>query len=423
MAKGGALFINKKKVFLLSAPIILVVYWWASSAPPDDFIIGPAYQLGKIPEKILAVSTNADLIADSLVNDRYEFHGYDDMAFQASTGLTFISGMNGAIWKVDEIAHTADKIAEVPLTPSGIQFDPIDDSRLFFCASRMGGEDYPADEKVGLYVLDLDSRIVEPVLLRLPNTRPTSPETTFEPDQRPTMLVADMDDQNSRAFSLCNDLAISRDGQRIYMSEPVPLARAAMGSGAVLEAIGLAPIGKLWLYDRQNRGVSLIVDNFTFVDGLVLSQEEKIEQAIIFTETTKFRVLRTHLAGSKAGQTEILWDNLPGMPDGLDRDSDGNIWIGLIKKRSGIVGWIHANPWIKPFLVRLPQEWLPVSGETGLLALSPDGNLPLYFLMHDGTRLSDISVISPNRGKLYLPVFNQRSAGIFYIDNPLNTKQ
>lgn len=36
------------------------------------------------------------------------------------------------------------------------------------------------------------------------------------------------------------------------------------------------------------------------------------------------------LAGPKAGTTELLIDNLPGMPDGMQRASDGNFWITLV---------------------------------------------------------------------------------------------
>ena len=65
-----------------------------------------------------------------------------------------------------------------------------------------------------------------------------------------------------------------------------------------------------------------------------------VENAIFFTETTKFRIHKTYFTGKKAGTSELIWDNLPGLPDGMDRDINGNIWVGIIKERSSLINWV-----------------------------------------------------------------------------------
>ncbi len=406
------------KKIILAVLLGAIFLWWWLSAPPDDFRIGEAYQLGEIPEEILS-ATKEDIISSSLQNTGNQFSGFDDITFTKDSATAYLSVMDGSIWEYSIENSKFSKLVDTPFIPAGIQLNPLDESQLYFCVSKMGGRKDSKTEKVGLYRLDLNTNLITPIVLDLPIFKEYPVATSFTPKTRPSMRLAEFTKENSRPFHLCNDIAISMDGKRIYLSEPIPLARAAMGSGAVIEAIGLAPIGKLWLYDVEHQSISLIADNFTFVDGLLLEESSNGDESILFTETTKFRLMRSYIEGEKAGITEIVWDNLPGMPDGLDRDKDGNIWIGLIKKRTEKMQTIHATPWLKSLLVRLPHKLLPVSKQTGLMALSADAKQVLFYSMHDGSRVSDISVISPYQGLLFLPIFNADFKGVYFIKNPL----
>lgn len=75
------------------------------------------------------------------------------------------------------------------------------------------------------------------------------------------------------------------------------------------------------------------------------------------------------MGAGKAGQFETVLENLPAVPDGMDRDHQGRIWIGMLKQRSATIDKIHQNPWVKHFLLRLPSTWMPVSKGTSVLAL------------------------------------------------------
>lgn len=94
------------------------------------------------------------------------------------------------------------------------------------------------------------------------------------------------------------------------------------------------------------------------------------------------------------------------MPDGLDRDSLGNVWVGLLGLRSTTTDWIHAHPWIKPLLLRLPTHWIPRREATGILALGPDMTRALYLGLHEGSSVHDVSVAIPAEGRIYLASFD-----------------
>jgi sugar lactone lactonase YvrE len=166
--------------------------------------------------------------------------------------------------------------------------------------------------------------------------------------------------------------------------------------------------------------LSLVARDFNFIDGILIEERGTApEESVLITETTKFKIDRLFVAGPRAGTHEILWENLPGMPDGMDRDDKGRIWIGFVKKRSAVVTWVHRHPWIKNAVMNLPKWLLPIPKQTGILCLSRDAARPLYYAMHDGkTGLQDIAVVVPYGDKLYLPNFKEGSQGIFTLPFP-----
>ena len=178
----------------------------------------------------------------------------------------------------------------------------------------------------------------------------------------------------------------------------------AQGGGAIGEAITLAGNGRLWRHDLDTGRTRLIAQGFNFIDGILTepSAESPREQSVLVSQTSSFGITRFFLGGARAGQHEYVWRALPGMPDGLDRDSEGRIWSGVIKCRSGSTTWIHANPWIKPLLLRLPHSMVPVSTCTGIMVLSADAATPLYFATLEDPEVTAIASAIEHGGYVYL---------------------
>ncbi|MBM9501294.1 SMP-30/gluconolactonase/LRE family protein [Leptospira sp. 201903071] len=383
---------------------------------PGKIKIGEAVILGETPSGILEVETKEDPFLNGLKVEMEDLPGHDDLIFDSKKKIGYASGMDGWIWKLDEMEGKATRWVRPPVNPAGIQFADDRKEKILFCASRLGGESYGEKDRVGLYEVDIATRILKPLVIDLPKTEKEEFEKVYTLSERPTFFLKDLNASNSRPFSLCNDLAVSKDGNRIYITEPFERSDAAMGSGAVPEAIGLYPHGKLWMYNRKEKSVSLLLGGFTFVDGILLEEgKTKDDESVVFTETTKFRILRAFLSGRNEGKSEILFENLPGLADGLERDEKGRIWVGVIKRRSGLINFVHKNPWLKSFLLSLPQGILPISKKTGVLVLSSDAKRALYYWMHDGSKITDISVAVPFGDRIYFPTFDKKSKGLFSI--------
>jgi len=420
---------RKKHTGWIVVGIIVIAFavWWVAAAPPDYIKVSPKYVMGKIPQSIVKVTDKNDILATRMTIEVPELPGHDDLIFQKEKGRAFATGMDGWIWKIDLKTMKAEKFVDAPLMASGAVQDPNDINTLYFCASYLYGETYPENEKVGIYKLNLETRQITTVADRVPNV----PKTFAVPQGNRGMVYAKgevslkqsaMNDQNSRPAKFCNDLAISRDGRRIYWSEPFAYRGASMGGGAVAEAISLGENGLLWRLDMETGVVSLIGQGYSFVDGVLLEYDgdSKVESSVLITETIKFDILRFYLTGDKAGRDEVVLKDLPGMPDGLDRAQNGNILIGLLKKRTALANKLFAHPWLRQFVLRLPQRVLAGGGnQTGIMILSKDGATPLYCTMHDGSKMSDISVLVAHDDRLYMPRFTRYMYGLYSIGDPL----
>ncbi|TGK15328.1 SMP-30/gluconolactonase/LRE family protein [Leptospira stimsonii] len=396
--------------------LMVLILFFGLCCNPGKIKIGEPVVLGEVPSQISEIESKKDPFLSGLKIEMEELPGHDDLIFDSQRRIGYASGMDGWVWKLDEKTGMASRWVRPPVNPAGMQFANKEKNKILVCASRLGGESYEPKDRVGLYEIDIESKVTTPLLLDLPKTDTEEFPKVYTLAERPTVFLKDLNASNSRPFSLCNDLAVSKDGDRIYISEPFEREDAAMGSGAVPEAIGLYPHGKLWMLDRKRTSVSLLLNGFTFVDGILLEEgKTKVEESVVITETTRFRILRAFVSGKNEGTFEILFENLPGLADGLERDAKGNIWVGLIKRRSGLVDIVHKNPWIKPFLLSLPQGILPISKKTGILVLNVDGKKALYHSMHDGSKINDISVAVPFQDRVYFPTFDKKSRGLYSL--------
>ena len=363
--------------------------------------------------ELTQIEMPADWLASAVRRSAHELRGYDDVVILADRSV-LASGMDGWIWHIDARTRNADPFVDVPLMPAGLRRAPDDPDIVYFCASALGGQTYPPVERVGLYSLQVSTRETRPVVLDVPNDTGAS--------DRPTVFTSSVParSEGTRALAFCNDLDVSADGQRIYFSEPFARADAGMGTAAVPEAIALGRGGRLWLYDRSTATTRLIARGFHFLDGVLIEPEAGggEEQSVLITETTRYRIQRLIVAGEDAGRSEVLWDDLPGMPDGLDRDAHGNVWVGLLTIRSAASDWIHAHPWIKPLLLRLPPAMLPKGNSTGILVLDARAEQALLLARDDGSAVRDISAAIPCGEHICLASFDPAQRGLVRISAP-----
>lgn len=398
--------------------LLLGLWWWWAAPPAWLRIAAPVHFDESAARAMVAVDHSAEFAA-SLEHLPSALPGHDDIVFLADGESALVTAMDGRIWKAGLRTQAAEVFIDPPLMAAGLHESPTEEGVAYFCASRLRGQAYPAGEAVGVYRLVVASRKIEPLVLWVPDTRIGEPVVYADDDPAAPELQR-WGSARPRPLAFCNDLEISADGRRIYFSEPFAYAGAAMGGGAVREAISLGANGRLWRYDLDSGKTRLIAQGFHFIDGLLYDLHPGLarERSLIVSQTPHFRLTRFFIAGPKAGTHETVIDGLNGMPDGLDRDAAGRIWTGLLKPRSGLLTWLHANPWIKPLFLRLPLDQVPQSRRTGLLVLSPDGATPLYAASYEGPLLSNVASAIPGPDGVYLAPFDPAHRGLVRLPYP-----
>jgi sugar lactone lactonase YvrE len=398
----------------------------SSAKAAGDEQIPPKFIVGPIPQSILDVKTDGDFIYDTVKTIAPELDGYDDVLLDEEQGLAYATGRDGWIWKVDLKTEKAEHFVDVPVMAAGIHLLPGEASKVVLSCSRSDrgnypdGGAYPEGEKVGLYTLDLATKEVTPLVTRVPNSEDVSEPTVFATGKQQRARVDSLDDSNSRLLSICNDVDVSADGKRMYFTESYVADGATMGGVACLyPAVTLSTTGRLWMYDSSDQTVGLVANGYVFTDGILMEGDgDGIEETVLLTDNARYQIHRVHLAGPRAGESEVIWKDLPGLADGMRRDSKGRIWVTIITNHGPHLAYAHANPEVKPFLMQhLPLISLPPI--TSLLLLSPDASTPLWYTEHFQTRVNSIAAITPGKSGLYVANYSDKTPGLHRIDNPV----
>lgn len=417
-----------KKLLLLVAGLLVAI--WLATTPASYHEVGAHRIIGEVPAPLQSADVG-DVIAEHSRTIADALPGHDEVLPIPGTDSVLVSARDEWIWKVDTTTGQAVKLAFSPVSPTGAKMQPGSDRFAYYCMARLDYHEY--EHGPGLYRLDIQEGTFEPLVTRVPITGTLRDDglelpnydvanvAKVYPQPFKETAVSKLNDSNSRMMQFCNDLDVSRSGKYIYMSEPFSHPKASSGLGALPEAITLARNGRVWRYDTETGAVGLVVENSIFADGVLIEYDDQgNEESLLLTETVNFLISRAHLNGSRSGHYDILWDNLPALPDGLDRDSEGRIWVGLIKERSSMITWLHENPWIKPLVLRIPARWLSeASGGTGFMVLSKGADKIVAYSYHDGSKVRDLSVVVPVNGKLFLSSFFKDNAGLHYV--PLET--
>ncbi|TGL61380.1 hypothetical protein [Leptospira sarikeiensis] len=422
---------RKRYLYLLVLAVVVIVFWNLISIPEDHFKkqIGEPVQF-HYNEEIEKVKDSKDLSELGIQTSFTDVPAQDEILLQENLGRAFVASMDGFIWILDLQKNKAEQFVKAPLMPGGMVSHPKDPDLIYFCASR-GKKDDPVDPSgPGIYELKISNKTIRKISTRVPII-PKTPDQNitssfgklYSNGKGPKLRFSEMNDSNSRLIEKADDLAISRDGERIYFTEPYDHAGAILGVSdqSRNEALTLGQNGNVWKLDLKENTASLVAYDYAYVDGILLEYPpgQNIETSILLNEVSKFRLLRLHLSGQNSGKDEVAIDGLPGFPDGMDRDPQGRVWVALVFERSKLVTWLHSHPFWKNIVLYIPQRFQPVSRKSGLLLLSEDGKKPLYYGIHNGSIFSTLIVVIPGKEKVFLSVYEKGYKGINTIPYPL----
>ncbi|XP_050371593.1 protein STRICTOSIDINE SYNTHASE-LIKE 5-like [Argentina anserina] len=231
--------------------------------------------------------------------------GPEDIAYDSKSGLIYTGCADGWIKRVTLNESVADSVVENWVNTGG---------RPLGLAHGHDGELFVADAGKGLLRISEDGLVelltneAEGVKFRLPD---------------------------------CVDVA--KDGM-IYFTD-------ASYKNSIEEVIWDflegRPHGRLLSYNPSTKETKVLLRDLYFANGLAVSPDQNF---VIFCETFMFRCRKYYLEGEKKGSTENFIDHLPGSPDNIRYDGEGNYWIALAGETSHITIMSLKSPFIRKMM-------------------------------------------------------------------------
>ena len=236
----------------------------------------------------------------------------------------------------------------------------------------------------------------------------------------PQQKVERVTDETNRSWSsinddsrlrLADDLDIADDG-RVFFSEAT--VRYEMDEWPVdgLEARGN---GRIVCYDPRDNTTRTVLRNLKFPNGISIASDG---QSILFAETWGCCVKRYWFDGPRAGQVEMVIDDLPGYPDNINLASDGNYWLALVGMRSPAYDLAMRMPGFRKRMAsRLPvDEWLFPNINTGcVLKFSEAGEVLETLWDLGGENHPMITSMREHKGHLYLGGISNNRIGCYEL--------
>ncbi|CAO2840926.1 unnamed protein product [Amaranthus hypochondriacus] len=202
-------------------------------------------------------------------------------------------------------------------------------------------------------------------------------------------------------LTFTNDLDIDADGN-IYFTDSssqyqrrhfMQLVFSGEGGGRVLK------------YDPITKKTSVLVNDIQFPNGITLSKDGSF---LLFCEGAIGRLTRYWLKGEKAGTSE-LFAILPGFPDNIRTNQNGEFWVALHCRRSWANHLLASRPKLRDFLLKLPikskyQFMVFIGGwpHGVILKYSPEGKILQLLEDRPGKVVKAVSEVEEKEGKLWI---------------------
>ncbi|OMO51605.1 Six-bladed beta-propeller, TolB-like protein [Corchorus capsularis] len=163
--------------------------------------------------------------------------------------------------------------------------------------------------------------------------------------------------------------------------------------------------GRLLKYNPHTKETTVLMRNVQFPNGVSLSKDGSF---LVFCEGCKGRLRKYWLKGEKAGTSEVF-AILPGFPDNVRTNKDGEFWVAIHCHRSMYSNILAVYPKVRTFLLKLPiptkiQYLLQIGGKLHAVVVkySPDGKLLQILEDSEGKVVRAVSEVEEKDGKLWI---------------------
>lgn len=313
---------------LVVLPALLLTYLLLWPVPIDPVSWDAPEDVGLVDP----FDTN-NILRKAKVFDLGTHEGPEDVA-GGPDSLIYAATADGAIIRLQPDGNGVEVFAETGGRPLGIEFDQA--GNLFVANAYLGIQKVSRDGSVELLVDSFEGERIE----------------------------------------YADDLAVAADG-KVYFSDASSKFGANKSGGSyeasLLDILEHGGHGRIFEFDPATGNTVVIADGLDFANGVAISDDQ---QYLLYNETAHYRVWRHWLAGPRAGQSEIVIENLPGFPDNVNNGRNGKFWIGLVAPRNKLLDDLSDKPWLRKVVQRLPAFLRPKAEPSShVIAISGEGEV------------------------------------------------
>ncbi|KAJ4970499.1 hypothetical protein NE237_003598 [Protea cynaroides] len=163
--------------------------------------------------------------------------------------------------------------------------------------------------------------------------------------------------------------------------------------------------GRFMKYDIASQELTVLVRDLLFPNGVAVSKDRSF---VLLAETASGKLFKYWLQGPKAGTHELFVD-LPGFPDNVRMNSDGDFWIALYSKKGKMEEWLQMKPSVKNYLAKFPSVLEKVmtlmsgfKNHAIAMKLNAEGEVLLVLEDVEGKTLHSITEVEENNGYLWI---------------------
>jgi sugar lactone lactonase YvrE len=293
-----------------------------------------------------------------------------------------------------------------------------------------GGEDVLVDDDGHIYTGYNDGRLVRlepdgsnPDVLARTGGRPLG----LDFDSRGRVIVADgykgllrVDKSGAvttlakaaegQAFGFTNNVTVADDGMIFFTDASSKFGPELQARDDILEHRGH---GRLLRYNPQTGETRALLTDLQFANGVALTPDE---DAILVAQTGSYNILRYHRSGDRAGEHDVLIDNLPGLPDNIRSDGEDTIWIALYAPRNPALDALGPWPFLREMAFRLPRSWQPQPAPHAfVLGMTPDGEITHNLQYKGENSYHPVTGVDQHDNRLYLGSLTNGALAVYEL--------
>ncbi len=201
------------------------------------------------------------------------------------------------------------------------------------------------------------------------------------------------DSYEGERFVFTNNASVGSDGSVFFT---VTSRRFGLGDYK-LDLMEHSGTGRLYRYHPDGR-LELLLDGLHFANGVAVAGDDSY---LVFAETGMYRMSKLWLQGDRAGQTDVLIDDLPGFPDNLTRDGEV-FWVGIVSPRDKVLDALGPRPWAARLAARLPERLQPAPSRYGAVFGIDGAGEVVHNLQDPNGVYATVTAAAVHDGRLYL---------------------